>query len=40
MLIPVDIALTLGQARVVEASHHRGAGAEVDADDICHESDY
>jgi hypothetical protein len=40
MLIPVDIARALGQARVVEARHHGGAGAEVDADDICHKTDY
>ena len=40
MLIAVDITCALGKPRIVEARHHRGAGAEIDADDVSHKMDY
>ena len=39
-LFAVAVARAFGQTRDVEACHHGGAGTEVDADDICHETDY
>ena len=39
-LVAVRVIRAFGRARSVEPSHHRGARAEVDANDICHKMHY